>query len=157
MENSTKALLLAASVLIVIVLISVGIKILGSTKDVTNQVDSVSGTMASSIFNSQFSSYFDNHTSGTQARALVSKIISNNAAANTSSFSLDKHQILVNLYVKSGTSPTHKWKTSELQSLSEKISRTSNYKIGITTGCGYSGCAGGYHNGYIACISITEL
>lgn len=157
MENSTKALLIAASVLIVIVLISVGIRILGSTKDVTNQVDSVSGTMASSVFNSQFSSYFDSSTSGTQARALVSKIISNNSAANTSSFSLDKHQILVNLYLKTGTDPTHKWKTTDLQNIYEKISKTSNYKIGVTTGCGYSGCAGGYHNGYIACISITEL
>lgn len=163
MENSTKALLIAASVLIVIVLISVGIKLLGSTKDVTNQVDSVSESMATSVFNSQFSSYFSNSTSGTQAKALITKVMSNNANASSSNrFSPEKHQVYINLkkangnYVISGDTG-HRWKTSQLQELFLAISDTKNYSIQATTGCTREGAIGGYYNGYIICITIREL
>ena len=166
MENATKALLIAASILIVIVLISVGIKLLSSTKDVTGQVDSVSGSMAASVFNSQFSSYFSNSTSGAQAKTLISKIMSNNTNVNSSNqFSAEKHQVFVNLKKANGsyvnppgaTGGGHKWTTSQLQALSLAISDTKNYSIKATTGCSYQGCNSGYYNGYILCITIQEL
>lgn len=72
MENATKALLIAASVLIVIVLIAVGIKLLGSTQGVTNEVGKVSDAMGRSVFNSQFIDYEGNQ-SGAQVKALLNK------------------------------------------------------------------------------------
>lgn len=147
MENSTKALLIAASILIVIVLIGVSIKISGSASGVTNQVDTVTDSMEKSVFNSQFSSFFATSTSGTMAKSLVSKAISSNSSSD--------RQVLLNLYPKTAKKITHKKKASDLQQIFEKISDKSTYKISLTTGCGtYSG---GYDNGFIACISITEL
>ena len=77
MENATKALLIAASILIVIVLIAVGIKILASTQGVTDRVDEVSDIMAPAVFNSQFTDY-----EGTQTGAQVKSLL-NKAAINT--------------------------------------------------------------------------
>ena len=73
MENATKALLIAASVLIVIVLIAMGIKILGSTQGVTNSVDGVSDAMSKSVFNSQFTDY-EGTQSGAEVKALLNKV-----------------------------------------------------------------------------------
>lgn len=164
MENATKALLIAASVLIVIVLISVGIKLLSSTSGVSDQVDSVSGTMASSVFNSQFTTYFSKSTSGKQAKALISKIIANNASIGGNSISADKHHIVVNYKNKSGnyinpygaTGGGHKWTPSQLQAISFDISDTQNYIINATGGCTTQGCLAGYYNGYVFCITIQE-
>ena len=66
MENATKALLIAGSVLIAIVLIAVGIKILGSTSGVTEQVGQISNSLETSIFNSQYTQY-----EGTQKRSAI--------------------------------------------------------------------------------------
>lgn len=66
MENATKALLIAGSVLIAIVLIAVGIKILGSTSGVTEQVGQLSNSLETSIFNSQYTQY-----EGTQKRSAI--------------------------------------------------------------------------------------
>lgn len=156
MENATKALLIAAAVLIAIVLIGVGIKILSSTSGVTERVDSVSEAMASSTFNSQFLCFVSNSTSGSQAKALVSRIISNNSAVSSStSFSATKHQVYVNLYPLSGANSTHQWKASGLQKIYQKISDTSKYKISVTTTC--DTFSGGYYNGYIVCMTIREI
>ena len=151
MENSTKALLIAASILIVIVLISVGIKILSSTSGVTNEVGKVSDNMATSIFNSQFTSYFSNSTSGNQARALVQKIISNNAKSS--------HKILVyapdfsSNHLYSGVAG----KPENLSTLLSSISPTDNYMLTVNTNCD-SDYAGGYDiNGYLVCIKIDKL
>lgn len=74
MENATKALLIAAAVLIAIVLIAVGIKILGSTQGVTDEVDKVSDAMGKSVFNSQFTDYEGTQT-GAQVKALLNKAV----------------------------------------------------------------------------------
>ena len=79
MENATKALLIAASVLVVIILIAISIRILSSTSGVTNQVDTVSSNLETSMFNSQFSSIAGSNVSGTQVKSLISKVIVNNA------------------------------------------------------------------------------
>lgn len=147
MENATKALLIAASVLIAIVLIAVGINILSSTSGVTNQVDSVSQSMAQSIFNSQFTPYLGNSVSGTQAKALVQKILANNTNSD--------NIVNVNFYPSSGTSYAHKTSSADLQTIVNQISTSGRYKITPTTGCSLSN--DGYKNGYLACINIKEV
>ncbi|MBO5413184.1 MAG: hypothetical protein J6A29_02625 [Clostridia bacterium] len=157
MENATKALLIAAAVLIAIVLIAVSIKILSSTSGVTEQVDSVSNAMAASVFNSQYLPFVSNSTTGSQAKALTYKIMSNNSTVSSASrFSADKHQIYLNYDLKSttGVEYPHKWKQSDLQTIYDMISNTANYKITVTN-CGiYSG---GYYKGYIVCMTIKEI
>ncbi len=81
MENATKALLIAGSVLIAIVLIAVGLKILNSTSGVTEQVESVSTTMEVSMFNSQYTQY-EGNIKGTQLKFLLQKVLMNNKNSN---------------------------------------------------------------------------
>lgn len=74
MENATKALLIAASILIAIVLIAVGIKVLSATSGVTDSVDQVSTAMGASVFNSQFEA-FEGRQTAAEVKALISKVL----------------------------------------------------------------------------------
>lgn len=78
MENATKALLIAAAVLIAIVLIAVGIRILSSTSGTVDQVESLSTTMETSIFNSQYTQY-DGKQTGTAVKKLINQAKTYNA------------------------------------------------------------------------------
>jgi len=100
MENATKALLIAASVLIVIVLIAVGIKLLSSTQGVTNEVGELSGAMAQSVFNSQFTDY-----EGPQTGAEV-KVLLNKAAATWRGNS--SRNVKVNTYMSANDISTYR-------------------------------------------------
>lgn len=148
MENLSKALLIAGSILVAILIISLGIHIFNSTSGLPDQVDSDSELVSASSFNSQFSTYFSNSTSGTQAKALVYKVMSNNSTSD--------HKIHLNLYSASGSLIyMHQKETSVLQKIYDRISNSSKYKIRISDGCrSYSN---GYDNGYIACIAIVTL
>lgn len=90
MENATKALLIAAAVLIAIVLIAVGIRILNSSEGVTNNVDKVTTAAGLSVHNSQFTDYEGKQT-GVEVKALLNK-----AAATHRSGS--EHKVNVNSY-----------------------------------------------------------
>lgn len=116
MENATKALIIAASVLVVIILIAISIRILSSTSNVTNQVDTVSSNLETSMFNSQFISYVGNNVSGTQVKSLISKIIVNNAQ-NAG------HQITVN----------SKSSQADLSNISNGISNNGLYSVSATS------------------------
>lgn len=79
MENATKALLIAGSVLVAILLITMGIRIIGSTK---GTVESAQGTMdatAITTFNSQFTGYLNRTLTVSQVNTLEQKIIASNA------------------------------------------------------------------------------
>ena len=78
MENATKALLIAASVLIVIVLIAVGLRILSSTRGTTNQVENVTKTVEASIFNAQFEKYMGGNVKASEVKDLVRAVMQNN-------------------------------------------------------------------------------
>lgn len=134
MENATKALLIAASVLIVLVLIGVGLKILSSTSGVTNQVGDVSTSMSASIFNSQFSSYFSSSTSGAQVKALIQKIIANNQNSS--------HEISV---TTTGENSSQFTDVTSLSDFITIVSTTSKYSVTPT-----------YTDGYISNIKISK-
>lgn len=79
MENASKALLIAGSVLIVILLIAVGMKIFNSTAGTTGAVE---GTMASTeiaMFNNKFTPYIGDNKTVNEAIALVNKVMANNS------------------------------------------------------------------------------
>lgn len=153
MENATKALLIAASVLIVIILIAVSIKILGSTRNVPESVNTVSSDIGASMFNSQFENYFGLNVSGSQVKTLLSKITTNN---NTNA----EHKVFVNFYPldHSDISAHHLNDNNKniqlLQTITLRINNNSSYSVKVNSTC--DTYAQGYNNGYIACIDIKE-
>ena len=75
MENATKALLIAAAVLIAIILIAMGIKLLSSTQGAMNQSGEVASDLEASIFNSKFEAYEGKAVRGSQVKQLARKVI----------------------------------------------------------------------------------
>lgn len=78
MENATKALLIAAAVLIAILLISFGVYIINSTGDVINSSGDALGDLEISQFNKKFNSYAGNSKNGTTVKTLLQTVINHN-------------------------------------------------------------------------------
>lgn len=79
MENASKALLIAGSVLIAVLLIAVGMRLFNST---TGTSDVATGHMESTgiaTFNSKFTAYAGSNKSASQVKALANVVIANNA------------------------------------------------------------------------------
>lgn len=78
MENATKALLIAGSVLIVILLIALGMRIFNSTSGTADQVEGTMQTTEMAMFNNKFLSYSGSQ-SGSNVKALANVVIAHNA------------------------------------------------------------------------------
>lgn len=83
MENATKALLIAGSVLIAILLIAMGIRIFNSTSETTDSAQKTMDATAITTFNSQFTGYLNKQLTASQATTLMQKIIASNAVNTT--------------------------------------------------------------------------
>ena len=79
MENASKALIIAGSVLIAILLISLGLLIFKSTSGTTDQTQELGKTLEVQQFNSQFLKYCGTSVKGSQVRTLCEVIIAHNA------------------------------------------------------------------------------
>ena len=79
MENASKALIIAGSVLIAILIISLGLFIFKSTSGTTDQTQELGKTLEVQQFNSQFLKYCGNSVKGSQVRTLCEVIIAHNA------------------------------------------------------------------------------
>lgn len=79
MENASKALIIAGSVLIAILLISLGLLIFKSTQGVTDQTQDLGKTLEVQQFNSQFLKYCGTPVKGSQLRTLCEVVIAHNA------------------------------------------------------------------------------
>lgn len=156
MENASKALLISAAVLIILLLIGMGIKTIDSTSELRDQVDTSTQTAAVASFNSQFTPFLSNSASATEARAFIQKVLSHNSVNST-------HPILVNYYLKGhirkssdGNGNGHQSKADQLQWIYNQIDSNKKYKIYITSTCGYYD-KNGFDNGYIICMSLEAL
>ena len=78
MENATKALLIAAAILIAIVLISIGVFVLRQGQEAVDSVNMSETEMLA--FNSKFTSY-EGKQRGSNVNALAQTVLSNNVAA----------------------------------------------------------------------------
>lgn len=137
MENATKALLIAASVLIAIVLIAVGIRILGSTNGVTNEVEKVSGAVGVSVFNSQFTDYTGIQSSA-EVKALLSKVVATYRDS-------DSRNVSVTVSGGDGLSNGTYDTANEISTIISDLKINSKYKIGVS-----------YDNaGYVSSIGIS--
>ena len=84
MENASKALLIAASVLIVILLIAFSISIFDSTSGTKDNVEETMKATEIATFNNRFSAYFaTSGKSAAQAKALANIVTSNNSTNPT--------------------------------------------------------------------------
>lgn len=129
MENATKALLIAASVLIAITLIALGISLLGSSQGVVEETGSVSEATGISIFNSQYANY-EGQRMGSEVKSLLQKVRANNQT-NT-----DR---IINVSYGSYT---------DVATIIEQINLTASYKISL----GYSSITG-----YVNSINISLI
>lgn len=82
MENATKALLIAAAILIAIVLISLGVWVLSTGQAAAEEAGDMTAEQVMS-FNSKFSPYLGNNVMGSNVRALITKTNTNNKAEGT--------------------------------------------------------------------------
>ena len=89
MENATKALLIAAAVLVVIVIIALGVRLLNSGSDVSDRAQTVSETTSASAFNAQFSGYIGKKKTSDTIRGLLATLRS----VNGDDFSGDKVEL----------------------------------------------------------------
>ena len=83
MENASKALLIAGSILIAVLLIAFGMRIFTSTSGTTDQVNEAMTTMEITTFNSQFTSYIGNNKNRAQVISLLNRIIISNSKNTT--------------------------------------------------------------------------
>lgn len=117
MENATKALIIAGSVLIVIVLISVGVSILSSTRGLENNTKETADVMETNSFNSRFNGYVGPNMSGSQIRSLCSTAIASNAK-NTA------HQ--VSLSLTDGASGSD---STSISTIASSVSANARYGV----------------------------
>ena len=82
MENASKALLIAGAILICIVLISVGMLVLNSTTDVTDQVGDITASQAAQAFNNQYINYAGTQK-GSSVKRLIETIATNNSVSTS--------------------------------------------------------------------------
>ena len=154
MENTSKALLISAAVLIVLLLIGVGIKTIDSPSEFIDKSGDNSEITAITSFNSRFTKYLNNSASGTETRAFIQEVLTNNSI-NPS------HIIFLNYYPGAGTRKAsidgtggHQTTPKQIQWIYNQINDNNKYEIYLTKDCGDS--VDGYKNGYVACMSIRK-
>lgn len=79
MENASKALLIAGSVLIAILLIAFGMRIFKQTEGTTDSLGESMQATEIATFNSKFTSYAGPNKSAAQVKALANIVIASNA------------------------------------------------------------------------------
>ncbi len=80
MENASKALLIAAAILIAIVLISLGVMVLGQGSQLVQNADMSSTEI--SAYNEEFKGFLGSNVRGTTVRQLIEKVNQHNRSNN---------------------------------------------------------------------------
>lgn len=145
MENASKALLIAGSVLIVILLIAMGVRVFNSTQGTTEQVEGTMQSTEVAMFNNKFLPYIGNNKSKTDVMSLANNIIASNSTNNVKIELSYKIKIKTVTYTWAGTD------TIAQQACMQRISEcdaSSKFKITVQS---YNA------NGYIEKIYITNL
>lgn len=131
MENASKALIIAGSVLIAILIISLGLFIFKSTSGTTDQTQKLGETLEIQQFNSQFLKYCGTSVKGSQVRTLCEVIIAHNANSST----------------KVGINSEENTTATAISQYRNGISTNKSYKVDPTIDD---------KTGLIKCISVSE-
>lgn len=84
MENATKALIIAAAILIAIVLISLGVFVLGNGTQLVKENSDMTATQVTT-YNSKFEAYVGDHVSGSKVKQLINLVNQHNRNAEDES------------------------------------------------------------------------
>lgn len=143
MENASKALIIAGSILISILIVGLGVIIYNNVSDITNNKSL--NTQEISAHNSPFQSYFGNSISGSNVRALITSVNANNQSA-----SVDDEEIGNKIYLIDGSN-------NAVTSSSIRTGRTYNVNLPDNENYSDTDKAGDayWKNGYIKTIVIT--
>ena len=141
MENVSKALLIAGSLLIVILLIAMGVKIFNSTQGTTESVETTMNTTEIAIFNSKFTSYLGNNKSKNDVISLVNQIIASNSNTNT-----NNREVIISINI--GNTSKTIGGNSTMMNAANNLSNTNKYEISINS---Y------YTDGKIHIINIKQI
>lgn len=128
MENASKALLIAGSILVVILLIAVGVRIFNSTQGTTDSVQTTMTATEITTFNNKFLSY-GGTKSKSQVISLINIVIANNSVNSTKK---------VKVNGKDSTSDL----STTLNSISSDINKL-NYNVSFTFSNGTQGLING--------------
>ena len=144
MENATKALLIAAAILIAIVLISLGVYVLGQGTTMVKDNSDMDGVEIST-YNTKFEAYFGSNISGSKVKQLINTVNQHNRANHEDT----------SLYVRLTVSGITGGITGDAANAnySATINSGDTYKIELNT----SATNGGYTKaGLINHIKITK-
>ena len=140
MENASKALIIAGAILISILLISIGIILINSGKDVTETGTAGMQRQQIETFNSQFTPY-QGTIKGSQVRSLLSTVRASNVTD-------EAHPVVVSLPVQESQISSTKDYTATIS-----YSDGKNVPTGMTNAVGKADKS---ENGYINLITIAE-
>ena len=142
MENASKALLIAGAILICIVLISVGMLVLNSTTDVTDQVGDITTSQAAQSFNSNFTGY-----TGKQKGSSVKQLMASIATSNDTQKNGGNHIILVKTanFASSTLGSTGSKEASTITAAISEVKNSASYEVSVTA----------MNGGYVSEITIT--
>ena len=126
MENATKALLIAAAVLVAILIISLGLAVYNKASNATDSADLSSAEIQAQ--NEKFVKYEGPHKRGSEVNALLETVLNSNLTASSDgaivTVTVDKTKIL-----EKGSSSYNKQDTSKLYT----IKCTRDTKSGVVT------------------------
>ena len=146
MENASKALIIAGSVLLAILLVSLGIGILNGASTDTSKMDE----SAVNAFNSTWASYIDKTIKGSTVKTMLQKIVENNA---TEANSGEEKFIAVN-FENIGSDKVKENYAGDGTSLKSDLSAI---KQAITNGASYTVEGSDYNDsGLLTTITITK-
>ena len=121
MENASKALIIAGAILISIVLVAIAVMVVGNLNTSVDETVAQMDQTAKDMFNAQFEN-FEGRQSGSNARQLISRVISN----NTTNSDVEAKQVTVSFNGQNAKT------SSELSSIRTALNAGVYYTVGIT-------------------------
>jgi len=122
MENASKALLIAGSILIAIILIATGMRVLNSTSGMTNSAQTSADTFEITNFNNKFSQLCGTNKKKSEVMALANQIIANNATNKA-------HIIKISVYIQEGKSNREEYEANMIVDLINYLSDNVTYTM----------------------------
>lgn len=123
MENASKALIIAGAILISIVLVAIAVMVVGNLNTSVDETVAQMDQTAKDMFNAQFEN-FEGRQSGSNARQLISRVISN----NTTNSDVEAKQVTVSFNGQNAKT------SSELSSIRTALNAGVYYTVSITYG-----------------------
>jgi hypothetical protein len=128
MENASKALLIAGAILICILLIGVGMMVYNGALDTINSGISKMNQQEKDMFNVSFTNYEGEKISGSNVRALISNVISNNSTNQD----VDGKLVSITIDGTNYEAKTDDLQTNEMSAARAKINTGATYSVVLT-------------------------